>query len=189
MFEHYIPQNFNNNSQIKKSKTKSMKYLAKIRKPLPFSWSLKLKWWRKMNVFESDMVSLRESWKDKTMNSWKCSRENPNILKNWPNSAKHAIFAPGLCREQVARTLKTKILKNFLSVFCNWKFYPRGSREVSRENFCVPPQLDHLPVNKSPDWAARNIKNLNFEKYSKYFSRLGHWPASESRKISVWARD
>ena len=38
MFEHYIPQNFNNNSQIKKSKPKNMKYLVKIRKPLPFSW-------------------------------------------------------------------------------------------------------------------------------------------------------
>ena len=81
MFEHYIPQNLNNNSQIKKSKAKNMKYLAKIRKPLPFSWRLKLKWWRKMNVFESDMMSLRESWKDKTMNSWKCLRENPNVLK------------------------------------------------------------------------------------------------------------
>ena len=33
---------------------------------------------------------------------------------------------------------KTKILKIFLSVFRNWKFYPRGSREVSRKNLCVP---------------------------------------------------
>ena len=40
-----------------------------------------------------------------------------------------------------------------------------------------------LPLaNKSLDWVARNIKNPNFEKYSKYFLRLGHWPASELRK-------
>ena len=89
----------------------------------------------------------------------------------------------------VAGTLKTKILKNFVSVFRDWKFYPQGSREVSREYFCVPPRLDLPPSKKSPDWAMRNIKNPNFEKYSKYFSRLGHWPASESWKISVWARD
>ena len=45
------------------------------------------------------------------------------------------------------------------------------------------------PANKSPDWVMRNIKNPNFEKYYKYFSRLGHWLASEPRKISVWVRD
>ena len=32
-------------------------------------------------------------------------------------------------------------------------------------------------------------KYPNFEKYPKYFLRLGHWPASESQKISVWACD
>ena len=37
-----------------------------------------------------------------------------------------------------AKTLKDKIVKNFLSVFRNWKVYPRGSRELSRENLCVP---------------------------------------------------
>ena len=38
---------------------------------------------------------------------------------------------------QAAKTLKDKILKNFLSVFRNWRVYPRGSRELSRENLCV----------------------------------------------------
>ena len=37
-----------------------------------------------------------------------------------------------------AKTLKDKILKNFLSVFRDWKVYPRGSRELSRKNLCVP---------------------------------------------------
>ena len=38
---------------------------------------------------------------------------------------------------QAAKTLKDKVLKNFLSVFCDWKVYPRGSRKLSRENLCV----------------------------------------------------
>ena len=86
----------------------------------------------------------------------------------------------------VARTLKTKTKKKILSFFREWKFYLRESREISRENLWVPSQLDLPTVNKSPDWVARNIKNPNFEKYFKYFSLLGHWLASEPRKISVW---
>ena len=42
---------------------------------------------------------------------------------------------------------------------------------------------------KSPGLAARTLERKTFEKYSKYFSRLGHWLASEPRKISVWACD
>ena len=89
----------------------------------------------------------------------------------------------------VARTLKTKIWKIFLSVFRDWKFYPRESHEVSRENLWAFSRLDLPLANKSPDWVAWNIKNPNFEKYSKYFLRLGHWPTRESRKISVWTHD
>ena len=38
---------------------------------------------------------------------------------------------------QATKTLKDKILKNFISVFRDWKVYPWGSRELSRENLCV----------------------------------------------------
>ena len=38
---------------------------------------------------------------------------------------------------QAAKTLKDKIVKNFLSVFHNWKVYLRGSRELSCKNLCV----------------------------------------------------
>ena len=113
--------------------------------------------------------------------------------KNW-KSLKTDLFAQNTRFSQlsqvasklprpVARTLKKKNLKNLS------KCFSRGSREVSRENFWVPSRLDLPPANKSLEWVARNIKNPNFEKYSKYFSWLGHWPASEQRKISVWARD
>ena len=90
---------------------------------------------------------------------------------------------------QLPELSRQKFWKIYLSVFCDWKFYSRENCEVSRENLWVLSQLDLPPTNKSPDWVARNIKNLNFEKYSKYFSRLGHWPTSEPWKISVWARD
>ena len=84
---------------------------------------------------------------------------------------------------------RQKFWKIFLSVFHDWKFYPWESHEVSHENLWAFSRLDLPPANKSPDWVARNIKNPNFEKYSKHFSWLGHWPASEPWKISVWARN
>ena len=128
------------------------------------------------------------------MNSHKMFEGNSKGVKNWPICAKHAIFAIELSREQVDRgkppnTLGTKIWKTFLSVSRDWKFYPWESCEVRHENFLVPTRLEPPLTNKSPDWATRHIKIPNFEKYSKYFSPLGHWPASESQKISMWARD
>ena len=90
---------------------------------------------------------------------------------------------------QLLEHSRKKFWKIYLSVFRDWKFYPWESHEVSHENLWVLLQLDLPPSNKSLDWVARNIKNPNFEKYSKYFSRLGPWPASEPWKISMWARD
>ena len=49
-----------------------------------------------------------------------------------------------LCKSPESRQIhppkhfKTKVLKNFLSVFHNWKSYSRESHERSRENLCVP---------------------------------------------------
>ena len=114
---------------------------------------------------------------------------NSKGFKNWPICAKHASFAIGLSREQVARTLKTKILKNFLSVFRDWKFYPWGSLEISRKNLWVPLATGTSTCEQVTDLSRKKHKNPNFEKYSKYFSRLGHWLASEPWKISMWARN
>ena len=114
---------------------------------------------------------------------------NSKGFKNWTICAKHAIFAIGLSHEQAARTLKTKILKNFLSVFHDWKFYPWGSLERSRENLWVPLTTGTSIREQVTDLSRKKHKNPNFEKYSKYFSRLGHWLASEPWKISEWACD
>ena len=49
-----------------------------------------------------------------------------------------------LCKSPESRQIhppkhfKTKVLKNFLSVFRDWKSYSRESGKLSRENLCVP---------------------------------------------------
>ena len=57
MFEHYIPQNFKNNSQTKKSKTKNMKYLVKTRKTLTFFLEIEVEMMKKNEFF-----FLRVTW-------------------------------------------------------------------------------------------------------------------------------
>ena len=37
-----------------------------------------------------------------------------------------------------AKTLQAKSFEKFLSIFCDWKSHSRESRELSRENLCVP---------------------------------------------------
>ena len=76
--------------------------------------------------------------------------------------------SPGLA----AQTLKDKIVKNVLSVFHNWKVYPRGSHELSRENFCVP--LVTGPFTRE------QITKINMRARG-WILRLG-WPATESPK-------
>ena len=65
------------------------------------------------------------------MNSHKMFEGNSKGFKNWHIYAKHAIFTTGLSHKPVARTLKTKILKNFLSFFRDWDIDPPVSREKS----------------------------------------------------------
>ena len=55
------------------------------------------------------------------------------------------------------RTLKRKLWKNFLSVFRNWKFHSRESRELSRENLYVP-----LATGPS---TREQVVNLSHEKH------------------------
>ena len=83
------------------------------------------------------------------------------IFRNWNKS-------PG----QAAKTLKVKIVKNFLSVFRDWKVYPRWSCKLSRENLCVPLAIGPFTceqVHKDNTW-ARSCS-----------MRLG-WPATKSPK-------
>ena len=116
------------------------------RKSVPFSWRLEKEWckngdrdvWHR--VFGSDSV---EREMGKSVNSHKNSRENTKKVLKTLFEMQNTCFSrlkwvtnksPGLA----AKTLKDKIVKNFLSVFRDWKVYPQGSRELSRENLCVP---------------------------------------------------
>ena len=71
--------------------------------------------------------------------SQKFEGKTENDLKTALISAKHAIFATETSRQKVARSSRQntqgqKFEKNFLSVFRDWKVYPRESRKLSRKN-------------------------------------------------------
>ena len=74
--------------------------------------------------------------------------------------------------ELAAKTLKDKIVKNFLSVFCNWKVYPRESRELSRENL-------YVTLATGP-FTREQVTKIN-TRARDWISQLG-WPATESPK-------
>ena len=93
--------------------------------------------------------------------------------KNW----KRFKNCPYFCQTRVFRDLresptsrqfkppkhsKTKVWKNFLSVFRDWKVYPRVSREMSRENLWVtlatgPSTREQVTKNdpRRSDWGPR----------------------------------
>ena len=82
-----------------------------------------------------------------------------------------------LSRQKVANithqnTSSQKFWKNFLSVFRDWKSHLQGSRELSRENLCVPlvtgPSTREQVAKTDPrarDWGMQLV-----------------WPATESPK-------
>ena len=73
---------------------------------------------------------------------------------------------------QAAKTLKDKILKNFLSVFRNWKVYLRGSRKLSCVNLCV--------TLATGPFTREQVAKIN-TRARGWISRLG-WPATKSPK-------
>ena len=73
--------------------------------------------------------------------------------------------SPGL----TAKTLKDTNIKNILSVFRDWKVYPWGSRELSRENLCVP--LVTGPFTR------KQVAKINMQARG-WIPRLG-WPTTE----------
>ena len=138
-----------------------MKYVVRERKLIPFSWRFEREMKQNASLFERDTESLRVFQKRKKMNSQKCLRENWKGLKTDQVCPKHEIFAIETSSEQVARTscqnTKKKTLKNFLSVFRDWKFHSRESHELSRENLCVP--LTTRPSTREQvTWAVKSMK-------------------------------
>ena len=78
----------------------------------------------------------------KKMNNHKSSRENWKRFKNCPYFCQTRVFRdwselPQSRQFKLPKHSKTKVWKFFLSVFRDWKAYPRVSRELSRENLWV----------------------------------------------------
>ena len=120
-------------------------------------WRLEMGAW---GVWEGD--SLERRW---TVTNVRGKTEKD--LKTAPIYAKHAFFATWLIRQKAARSSRQntqgqKFEKIFLSVFRDWKVYPRVSRELSRENLWVtlatgPSTREQVAKNDSwrRDWGSR----------------------------------
>ena len=106
-----------------------------------------LKIWRwknaEMEFVENDMeclgeFQLREKWR----RQWSVTKSRGKNWKSFKNclwNAKHTFFATVTSRQgKPPKHSKSQLWKKFLSVFCGWKVYPRGSCELSRKNLCVP---------------------------------------------------
>ena len=89
----------------------------------------------------------------------------------------------------VARVLKTKILKIFLCFSRLEVLSARESWHKPRKSLCTLRDKSFHPQTSHQTEPREILKTQNFEKYSKYFLRLGHWLASKLRKIFVWVRD
>ena len=101
------------------------------------------------------------------MNSHKYSRENWKRFKNrsyfcQTRDFRDLIESPHSRQSKPPKHTRTKFWKNFLSVFRDWKVYPRVSRELSRENLWVnlatgPSTREQVAKNDQQrcDWGSR----------------------------------
>ena len=164
-------------------------FFLKIGEEMMQKWSLRSVW-----------VSF--NWERNGENSYshKKSREKiEQVLKNGFWKAKHTFFATETSRQSnPPKHSKSKLWKKFLSVFCDWKVYPRGSHELSRENLCVTlttgpftrEQVAKIDT-RAHDWVAKTGQHCfwNFSVFvkTKYFPKtpktLKNLFVFESRKI------
>ena len=121
-------------------------------------------------VFGWDLVERESEWSYKV-------RGKTEMFKNWPYFCHTFIFrdwgeSPTSHQGKPPRHSKKKIVKKFLSVFHNWKVYPRGSRKLSHKNLCVP--------FMTGPFTHEQVAKINTQ--TRYWSmRLG-WPMTESTK-------
>ena len=149
---------------------KTHTFFLKIGEGMMQKWSLRSVTW---SVWENSIE--REMGRQWTVT--KSSRENWKGLKTKPIFATHAFFTTGVSRQQVAKTSRQNTQrqnceKNFLSVFRDWKVYPRGGRKLSHENL-------YVPLATGP-FTREQIVKINTRPRG-YSMRLG-WPATESPK-------
>ena len=120
---------------------------------------------KKLEDFLKNTVSLEGRGMDKTMNNHNERGKNEKFLKNYlendPQSAKHAFFATGMSREQVAKPSRQKSMwqimkkiskyflrlegplasksqglpQNSLSKTCDWSFHLRISHQTESRKY------------------------------------------------------
>ena len=120
-------------------------------------WSLK---WVTRSIWEGD------SWERRWIVT-KSSRENEKRFKNCPCFCQTHVFcdwreSPTSRQFKPPKHSRTKVWKIFLSVFRDWKVYPRESRELSCQNLWVtlvtgPSTREQVAKNDSRrrDWGSR----------------------------------
>ena len=101
------------------------------------------------------------------MNSHKSSRENWKRFKNFPYFCQTRVFwnwseSPTSREIKPPKYSKIEFWKNFLSIFRDWKVYPRESRELSCENpwvtLATGPSIHKQVAKNEPrprDWGSR----------------------------------
>ena len=130
----------------------------------------------KMEFEESDTECLGKFQTKEKMNSHiKFEGKLKNIFKKLPSLCKTRVFrsldkSPDSRQIHLPKHFKSKVLKNFLSIFRDWKPYSRGSRELSRENLCVPlatgPSTREQVAKTDPRLSCKNRATLFFEIFS-----------------------
>ena len=147
-------------------------------------------WCKKNGIFFSETRSV---WMREWRRQWTVTDirgKNWKVFENCLKNIKLAFFATWTSRQgKPQNTVKVRNMKISLSVFRDWKVYPRRSRELSCENLWVTLAIGPSTHEQVAKLSREKLQNSNFEKFSKSFSRLGYWLASKSRKISEWARD
>ena len=142
---------------------------------------------KKMEDFGVNTVSLWGRGMDKTMKSHKMQGKTEkfceNYLENNPHCAKRVFFVIGMSREQVVKNPCDKFWKICLSVFCDWKFHSRVSRNGSRQAFWVNLTTGASTRETVAKLSRDKPQNLGFWKISKSFPWLGAWLTRESRKL------
>ena len=119
--------------------------------------------------------------------------KNWKRFKNYPNFCQTRIFhdwseSPHSRQFKPPKHSKTKVWKNFLSVFRDWKVYPRGSRELSCENLWVTlatgPSTREQVAKHDPrrcDWGSRldltateppKQGKIGFLKFSEFLNKI-----------------
>ena len=113
--------NHKNNSQIKKTNSKSWDMKWERENPYLFFEDLRMKWCKNGSLFESDTVSLRVFQIRKTMNSHRSSREKLKTFKVdlFVQNTRFSWLNQVTCKslEPAARTLERKTFEKFSKCF------------------------------------------------------------------------